>query len=67
VEAPLWTETIKTRADIEYMVLPRILGIAEIGWAPVNTRNWDAYKVRLNEIQQRFSIQGRNAYPFINE
>ncbi|GHT07702.1 beta-N-acetylhexosaminidase [Bacteroidia bacterium] len=67
IEAPLWTETIKTLSDIEYMVLPRLLGIAEIGWTPANLRNWDNYKVRLNEYQQRFKIQGFNAYPFINE
>src|SRR5215216_666673 len=34
VEAPLWTETISTMNDIEYMVFPRLPGIAEIGWTP---------------------------------
>jgi hexosaminidase len=67
IEAPLWTETIKTLSEIEYMVLPRILGIAEIGWTPANLRNWDTYKIRLNEFQQRFKVQGFNAYPFTLE
>lgn len=47
IEAPLWTETISTMNDIEYMVFPRLPGIAEIGWTPDNSRSWDEYKVRL--------------------
>ena len=34
VEAPLWAETLRTLKEIEYMVLPRLPGIAEIGWSP---------------------------------
>lgn len=47
VEAPLWTETIETMDDIEYMAFPRIPGIAEIGWSSTRERSWDEYKVRL--------------------
>jgi hexosaminidase len=47
VEAPLWTETISTMNDIEYMVFPRLPGIAEIGWTPDSARSWDEYKLRL--------------------
>jgi len=34
IESPLWTETVKTLDDIEYMTFPRICGHAEIGWTP---------------------------------
>ena len=34
VEAPLWTETIVTSADIDYMAFPRLPAIAELGWSP---------------------------------
>lgn len=47
VEAPLWTETIATMDEIEYMVFPRIIGIAEIAWSPEENRGWDEYKLRL--------------------
>lgn len=47
VEAPLWTETVVTMDDIEYLVFPRLPGIAEIGWTSSSSRNWDDYKVRL--------------------
>ncbi len=47
VEAPLWTETVCSLTDIEYMAFPRLPGINEIGWSPVQGRTWDEYRVRL--------------------
>jgi hexosaminidase len=47
IEAPLWTETITNMNEIEYMVFPRLIGYAEIGWSPTTGRNWDEYKLRL--------------------
>ncbi|MEL7586420.1 MAG: beta-N-acetylhexosaminidase [Prolixibacteraceae bacterium] len=63
IEAPLWSETIKDKADIEYLTLPRLPGYAEIGWTPVTERNWDDYKQRLAEHGKRFKIQNLNFYP----
>jgi hexosaminidase len=62
VEAPLWSETIKTNADIEYLAFPRICGIAEIGWSQNNTLNWEEYKTRLAKQKERFEILGINFY-----
>ena len=47
VEAPLWTETIATMADVEYLAFPRLAGIAEIGWSPARGRSWAEYRARL--------------------
>jgi hexosaminidase len=47
VEAPLWSETLRTLDEIEYMVLPRLSGIAEIGWSPRDGRSWEEYRTRL--------------------
>lgn len=63
IEAPLWTETVTNRADLEYLVMPRLPGYAEIGWTPVTQRNWDEYKERLARHGQRFRIQNLNFYP----
>ena len=38
VEAALWSETIPTMADAEYLLLPRLMAIAELGWSPKDTR-----------------------------
>ncbi|MFK4730827.1 family 20 glycosylhydrolase [Agromyces mediolanus] len=34
VEAPIWTETMRTLPEVEFMAFPRILAIAEIAWSP---------------------------------
>ncbi len=47
IEAPLWTETLQSMADIEYMTFPRLLGFAEIGWTPQAERGWEGYRLRL--------------------
>lgn len=62
VEAPLWSETVETMDDIEYMIFPRILGYSEIGWSPKEKRNWDDYKVRLASQAERFEIMDINFY-----
>jgi hexosaminidase len=62
VEAPLWTETIRTREDIEYMVFPRLAGIAEIGWSAADGRDWNEYKLRLAEHGLRWNAWNLNFY-----
>ncbi len=62
VEAPLWTERIRTRADIEYMVFPRLIGVAEIGWSSAAGREWSEYRLRLAEHGPRLAAWGINFY-----
>jgi hexosaminidase len=62
LEAPLWSETLLTLADIEYMAFPRIAGYAEIGWSPSTGRSWDEYKVRLGSEGPRLRAMGVNYY-----
>ncbi|MCL4149642.1 UNVERIFIED_CONTAM: hypothetical protein GTU68_053212, partial [Idotea baltica] len=63
IDAPLWTETVQTMDDIEYLVFPRVLGLAEIGWTPTSQRNWDEYKVRLGNHKDRLEALDINYYP----
>ncbi len=62
LEAPLWTETIVTMADIEFMAFPRMAGYAELGWSPMAGRNWTEYKVRLGSHGPRMTAMGINFY-----
>lgn len=62
VEAPLWTERILTSADIDYMAFPRVVGVAELGWSPAATHDWDAYKVRLAAQGPRMDALGIGYY-----
>lgn len=58
VEAPLWSETLETLDDIEFMAFPRLIGIAEIGWSPPENRAWDEYVKRLATHGARLKALG---------
>ncbi|MEU3369640.1 beta-N-acetylhexosaminidase [Streptomyces sp. NPDC006711] len=62
VEAPVWSETLSTSAQIEYMAFPRLQSIAEIGWSPAATHDWASYKVRLAQQGPRMSALGIGFY-----
>jgi len=62
VEAPLWTETITSRADIEYMVFPRLAAIAEIAWTPTSNREWVDFQRRIAVQGKRWDINGIQFY-----
>lgn len=62
IEAPLWTETISDVKVMDYMIYPRLLGYAEIGWTPKEGRDWTEYKSRLESQGERMKNQGINYY-----
>ncbi|NUR29305.1 MAG: family 20 glycosylhydrolase [Catenulispora sp.] len=49
VEAPLWTETVKSLADAETLAFPRLPAIAEIGWSAPVTHDWKQFAKRLGK------------------
>jgi hexosaminidase len=62
VEAPLWTETLQSMQELEFMAFPRLPGYAEIGWTPASSRRWQAYKNRLSAHGSRLAALGINFY-----
>ncbi len=58
VEAPLFSETLRSLADIESMAFPRLPGIAEIGWSPRAAHVWSAYRERLAAQAPRWEALG---------
>ena len=62
VEAPLWTETVRTLEDLEYMVFPRLPGINEVAWSPSQGRAWEEYRLRLASHAARFEVLGIGYY-----
>lgn len=47
IETPLWTETITNMDEVEFMIFPRLPGIAELAWSPEKGKSWKEYKTRL--------------------
>jgi hexosaminidase len=62
VEAPLWSETLRSLDDIEFMAFPRLPAIAELGWSPASTHNWTSFRARLGAYGPRWTPQGVNFY-----
>lgn len=58
VEAPLWSETLQADDEIEFMAFPRLPGIAELGWSPAATHDWEDYRTRLAEHGPRWEQLG---------
>jgi hexosaminidase len=63
VEAPLWSETVRTLADIDYLAFPRLVAVAEIGWSPSQAIDWDDFRTRLAAHGPRLKAMGVNFYP----
>lgn len=59
VEAPLWTELVTTRSDIEHRLLPRLPGVAEVAWSSPDGRAWDEYRMRVAAHAARWTESGR--------
>jgi hexosaminidase len=60
VEAPLWSETLRSMADVQFMALPRLLAIAEIGWTPRAARDWSSFRARVGAFGPRWTSEGVN-------
>ena len=58
LEGPLWTETIEHAADVDFMMFPRLLGYAELGWSLRDGRNWEEYRERLAQHGPRLDAHG---------
>jgi hexosaminidase len=63
VEAPLWTETIATVDDLDYMLFPRLCGIAEVGWTAAEKKSWSDFRMRLAAHGPRLAGLGINFFP----
>ncbi len=61
IEAPLWTETVDSRDDIDLLIFPRLLGHAEIGWSSAG-RDWPTYRERLAAHGARMDVSGVSYY-----
>ncbi|RIW14599.1 beta-N-acetylhexosaminidase [Algoriphagus lacus] len=62
VEAPLWTETVTNKADIDYLVFPRLSAIAEVAWTKKERRSWESFSKRISSHGKRWDIQGVGFY-----
>jgi hexosaminidase len=62
VEAPLWSETVKNITAAQYMLVPRLPAIAELGWSPASVRNWESFRTRIAAHAPRWRLLGVNYF-----
>ena len=63
VESPLWSETITNIKEAEFMIFPRLICHAEIGWTKPEQRSWEDFKNRLASQTNRLKALDINFYP----
>ena len=59
----VWTEYISTAEHLEYMVLPRMLALAETVWSPASTKNWSDFSRRLQFHFKAFDAKALHYSP----
>lgn len=62
-QANIWTEQITTKEHLEYMLLPRMLALAEVVWSPAQTKNWNGFSERLKYHFKGFEQKGYRFSP----
>jgi hexosaminidase len=67
VEAPMWSETIRTAADIDTMAFPRIAAAAEAAWSPAtgasDLRTWESFSERVGALGPLWTSLGIGFHP----
>lgn len=63
VEAPLWSETIQNITAAEFLLMPRLPAVAEVGWSAATARNWESFRTRIAAHAPRWRLLGINYYP----
>jgi hexosaminidase len=56
VEGDMWSETVTSMSDVDYMVFPRLLALAEVAWSPSAGRT--ATSPAYRDFLQRLAAQG---------
>ena len=60
VQGNLWTEFISTLDHAEYMALPRLAAIAEVGWSYDNKESYEGFKKRVTSLRRLYDAAGYN-------
>jgi hexosaminidase len=61
-EAPMWSETIRGGEQAEFMMFPRAIAHAEMGWSPQARRDVTDFTQRVGVVGARLTAAGVNYY-----
>ena len=60
VQANLWTEYIATPEYAEYMMLPRVSALSEVGWSAAGNKDYASFVERMGSISKIYDRMGWN-------
>ena len=63
VQGNIWTEYIHTFPHVQYMALPRWAALSEVQWSAPESRDFDAFKTRLDRLKAHYRANGYNYSP----
>ncbi len=58
VQANFWTEWVVEPSVVQYLMLPRLVAVAEAGWTPAELRNYDDFLKRLQGEAKFYQLKG---------
>lgn len=67
VQGNVWTEYMPTPEHTEYMIYPRILALAEVGWTPAELKDWSSFHTRALHAVNYLRSRGYNPFPLDKE
>lgn len=67
IQGNLWCEYIPTAQHAEYMLYPRMVAIAEIGWSPQENRDWDDFYPRALKFNDNLQKEGYHVFDLRGE
>ncbi len=65
-QGQIWTEYQRHPKNVEYMVFPRLLALAEVAWTPRELKSFADFTTRLSRHVERLSVLDVNFRPISN-
>lgn len=60
VQGNLWTEWIPSWDRVEYLIMPRMLALSEVGWTMPENKDWKKFQKKVIDQLPRLDVMGIN-------
>lgn len=58
IQANFWSEHVEFGWHLEYLILPRIAAVAESGWTPKESKNFQDFVTRIRKDAKLYDLKG---------
>ncbi len=60
IQGSLWSEFCQSASDMQYLVFPRLMAVADMAWRPKGTSDWPAFVSNLDAFLKNPDLDGLN-------